>query len=222
MNKKITSIISIAMVFTAMINLTAQEDKYVKLANKVSISADSDAWLKVSVPFNLISHPRLEDTRNSRPSTLEEAFNPEYLEGLKVKLYLCFNNEFKKKVLRSSKLIDSQFYQYYGAEVEFKTIKIERTTKYANFVFPAAIAEKDGFGGSYINPVGYAVEIFVEGVPAEISNDIFFDKYRDEPTLMKFKQQAQEKSSQNEGVLLPAHHVFSNYFQKGAYLVPKE
>ena len=39
---------------------------------------------------------------------------------------------------------------------------------------------------------------------------------------MKFKQQAQEKSSQNEGVLLPAHHVFSNYFQKGAYLVPKE
>lgn len=157
MNKKITSIISVAMVFTAMINLTAQEDKYVKLANKVSISADSDAWLKVSVPFNLISHPRLEDTRNSRPNTLEEAFNPEYLEGLKVKLYLCFNNEFKKKVLRSSKLIDSQFYQYYGAEVEFKTIKIERTTKYANFVFPAAIAEKDGFGGSYINPVGYAV-----------------------------------------------------------------
>ena len=49
MNKKITSIISVAMVFTAMINLTAQEDKYVKLANKVSISADSDAWLKVEL-----------------------------------------------------------------------------------------------------------------------------------------------------------------------------
>ena len=82
-------------------------------------------------------------------------------------------------------------------------------------MFPSAIAEKDEFGGGYITPVGYAIEILMEGVPMDISNDIFFDKYRDEATLLKFKQQAKEKSSLNEGVMIPAHHVFQTYFQKG-------
>ena len=47
----------------------------------------------------------------------------------------------------------------------------------------------------------------------DISNAIVFEKYRDEATL-KNAQQAEEKSSINEGVMLPAHHVFSTYFQK--------
>ena len=116
--------------------------------------------------------------------------------------------------------MDSQFYQYYSAEVDFKAVKIERTTKYANFMFPSSVAEKDGFGGNYVNPVGYAIEIMVEGVPVEISNSIMFDKYRDEATLEKFKQQAEQKSTTSMGVLLPAHHVFPSYFQSGAYLKP--
>jgi hypothetical protein len=71
-----------------------------------------------------------------------------------------------------------------------------------------------------ITPVGYAIEIHLEGVPVEISNAIAFEKYRDENTLEKFKQQAEEKSGVNKGVLVPAHHIFPNYFQKGAYLLP--
>jgi len=200
--------------------LHGQPDQFAKIANKVTITTETDSWLKVSVPFNIITHPRLESLRTSRPSTIEEAFNPDFVEDVKVKLYICFSNEFKKKVLRSSKLIDSQFYQYYSAEIEFKTIKVDRNTKYANFMFPAAIAERDEFGYGYITPVGYAIEIHLEGIPVEISNAIAFEKYRDENTLEKFKQQAEEKSGVNKGVLVPAHHIFPNYFQKGAYLLP--
>ena len=87
-------------------------------------------------------------------------------------------------------------------------------------MFPSAIAEKDEFGSGYITPVGYAIEILMEGVPMDISNAIVFEKYRDEATLLKFKQQAEDKSSLNQDVMLPAHYVFPNYYQKGAYLKP--
>ena len=220
MRKKPFYIFHYVLIVFAFTSASAQSDQFVKIANKVSISAETDSWLKISVPFNIVGHPRLEALRGDRPSTIEQAFNPEYVEDVKVKLYICFSNEFKKKALRTSKLIDSQFYQYYSSEIEFKTIKVERATKYANFMFPTAIAEKDEFGGGYITPVGYAIEIVMEGVPMDISNAIVFEKYRDEATLLKFKQQAEEKSSINEGVMLPAHHVFSTYFQKGAYLKP--
>lgn len=217
--KKLVQVIFLTLSIGAY-SATAQVDQIVKLANKVAISNETDSWIKVSVPFNIITHPRLAELKGSRPTSVEEAFNPEFLDSLKVKLYICFSNEFKKKALRNSKLMDSQFYQYYSAEVDFKAVKIERTTKYANFMFPSSVAEKDGFGGNYVNPVGYAIEIMVEGVPVEISNSIMFDKYRDEATLQKFKQQAEQKSTTSVGVLLPAHHVFPSYFQSGAYLKP--
>ena len=84
-----------------------------------------------------------------------------------------------KKVLRNQKLSDAEFYQYYSSEVEFITLKFDRNKKYAHFLFPAAIAQRDGFLTSYINPVGYAVEIIYDGA-IEISDAIFFDKYREE------------------------------------------
>ena len=217
---KLLQLIIYTLIFTVSKSVYAEDDKYVKLANKVTLTNETDSWIKVSVPLNIIAHPRLEQIRNNRPSTIEEAFNPEYIEGLKVKLYLCFSNEFKKKALRTSKLIDSQFYQYYSAEVNYETIKLERTTVYVNFMFPSAIADRDGFGGNYINPVGYVIEVILEGVPAQFSNSIMFESYRDEATLLKFKQQAQEKSNRNKDILVPAHHVFQSYYPKGSYLKP--
>lgn len=202
------------------VGLHAQSDQFAKIANKVTITSETDSWFKISVPFNIITHPRIENLKGNRPTTIEEAFNPDFVEDVKIRLYICFSNGFKKKILRSSQLMDSQFYQYYRAEVEFKTLKVDRNTKYANFMFPAAVAEKDEFGSGYITPVGYAIEIHLEGVPVELSNSIVFDKYRDDATLLKFKQQAEEKSSGNSGVLVPAHHIFPSYFQKGAYLLP--
>ena len=77
-------------------------------------------------------------------------------------------------MLRTQKLLPAEFYQYYSAEVEFMTLKFDRNTKYAHFLFPATIAERDGFLTSYINAVGYAVEIIYDGIPLEITNSIFF------------------------------------------------
>ena len=218
MKRKSPFILLLTFLLSIKIGLFAEADKYVKLANKVSINAENDSWLRVSIPFNILSHPGLEQFRTRRPSTVEELFNPDYVDDLKVKIFLCFTNEFKKKTLRSSQLPDSNFYQYYSAELTFETIKLDRNTKYANFLFPAAIAERDGFSSGYINPTGYAIEISIGGRSMEISNAIMFDKYRDEATLLKFKQQAQEKSPANTNTLVPAHYIFPAYNLKDAKL----
>ena len=123
MRKKPYYIFHYFLIVFAYTNTFAQTDQFVKIANKVTISSETDSWLKISVPFNIVSHPRLEGLRGSRPSTIEEAFNPEFVEDVKVKLYICFINEFKKKTLRTSKLIDSQFYQYYSSEIDFRLSK---------------------------------------------------------------------------------------------------
>ena len=186
-------------------------DQYVKLGGKVTVSKESDQWVKVSVPFEFVTHPLEDKFKRTKPSTREEVINLEYIDKIKIKLFICFNNEYDKKILRNQKLSDAEFYQYYSSEVEFITLKFDRNKKYAHFLFPAAIAQRDGFLTSYINPVGYAVEIIYDGVPLEISDAIYFDKYREERILQKFKQQAQANAQKNEGILLPAHIISTNY-----------
>lgn len=210
----------LTFIFLPFAIIYSQVDQYIQLPNngKISIAKESDSWIKVSVPFNILANPKIDGLRNSRPSTIEEAFNPDYVDDVKVKLSLCFRNEFKKKALRNNSILDSQYYQYYSSEITYQTIKVDRNTKYANFVFPTALAERDGFGGNYIQPIGHVVEISIEGAPQSLSNAITFDKYRDDATLLKFKEQAELKAVVNDGVLIPAHHVLNNYFQKDAYI----
>ena len=213
---KITTTLSYLLLVT--FEATAQVDKFAKIGSRVSFTSENESWIKISVPFNLLTNPRLEAANGRRPTTIESAFNPEYINDVKVKLYVCFTNEFKKKILRGSSFLDSQYYQYYSAEQTFETVKLDRNTKYANFLFPAAIAERDGFGGGYVNPTGYVIEISIEGQQLEISNSIMFEKYRDESTLLKFKQQAVTNSASNQNIMVPAHQVYPSYFLKDAYL----
>ena len=194
-------------------NLSAIPDQFVKLGGKITITKESDQWVKASVPFTFINHPLAEKSKSRKPSSKDEVINLDYIDNIKIKLSLCFSNELQKKTLRTLKLPDAEFYQYYSAEVEFITLKFDRNTKYAHFLFPAAIAERDGFLSSYINAVGYVVEIIYDGIPLEISDSILFDKYREERILQKFKQQAQSNASKNEGILLPAHIIDSNYLE---------
>ena len=210
----------LTFIFLPFAIIYSQVDQYIQLPNngKISIAKESDSWIKVSVPFNILANPKIDGLRNSRPSTIEEAFNPDYVDDVKVKLSLCFRNEFKKKALRNNSILDSQYYQYYSSEITYQTIKVDRNTKYANFVFPTALAERDGFGGNYIQPIGHVVEISISGAPQSLSNAITFDKYRDDATLLKFKEQAELKAVVNDGVLIPAHKVLNNYFQKDAYI----
>ena len=123
-------LLCIAILF-AFTSTKAEEDQIVKMANKVTVVKDSDMWLRVTVPFNVLTHPKLLGGSGDRPTSVASAYNPEYLDNLKVKVYLCFSNEFKKKLLRSQNLTDAQFYQYYSAEVEFATVEIDRRQTHA-------------------------------------------------------------------------------------------
>ena len=191
--------------------LKAEPDQFIKLSGDVTVTKESDQWVKVSVPFSFVSHPLLERFKSIKPTYKDEVINIEYINKIKVRLSLCFTNELQKKILRTQKLPDAEFYQYYTSEIEFLTIKFDRNTKYAHFLFPAAVAERDGFLTTYIKPVGYVVEILYDGIPLEFSDSIFFDKYREERILQKFKQQAQTNAPKNEGILIPAHEISSNY-----------
>ena len=52
------------------VGLHAQSDQYAKIANKVTITSETDSWLKISVPFNIITHPRIEKLKGNRPTTI--------------------------------------------------------------------------------------------------------------------------------------------------------
>ena len=52
----------------------------------------------------------------------------------------------------------SEFYQYYSSEIELLTIKADRNKKYATFLFPSAIAERDGFLNTYVNASALKME----------------------------------------------------------------
>jgi len=192
--------------------LYSAPDEYVRLAGKVTVTKESDTWIKASVPFGIVVHPKAQTYSRSKPTGLSDVINLEFMNNIKVKIYLCFSNEFKKKALRNSKLTDAQFYEYYSAEVEYLTVKVDRNTKNVHFLFPAVLAERDGFyKAGYVKLVGYAVEISQNDVPFEITESIFFDKYRTVDILNKFKAQAVAKSEANKGLLLPAHLVSQNY-----------
>ncbi len=198
--------------FVFFSQLHSAPDEYVRLTGKVTVTKESETWIKASVPFGIIGHPKAQTYSRSKPTGLADVVNLEFMNNIKVKIYLCFSNEFKKKALRSANLTDAQFYQYYSAEVEYLTVKIDRNTKNVHFLFPAVLAERDGFyKAGYVKLVGYAVEISQNDVPFEITESIFFDKYRTADILNKFKAQAVEKSEANKGLLLPAHLISQSY-----------
>ena len=123
-----------------------EEDEFVELdftSNKIPIQKESDQWLRISVPFKLKKHPRIEALNGRRPSSLSEAFNPKFINNIKVKIWICFPNKFKQDLLSSANMV-YQFYQYYSAEVEYLTLS-SIDPQDATFLFPTPIAERDGF-----------------------------------------------------------------------------
>lgn len=196
----------------------ANEDEFAKLdiiSNKIPIQKENDLWLNISVPFKFLKHPRLESLNGRRPSTIEGAFNPKFINNVKVKLWICFENKFKKDLLgTSSGQKDTDYYQYYDSEVEYQTLEFDRSTKTANFLFPAAIAERDGFLEAYVKPVGYVIEISYDGEEFALSDGIYFNYRGATPQVLEsFKSQAKSQSTKNKGILIPAHEISMNYLQ---------
>ena len=210
---KLTLLISIMLSAIGLSAVSDDTDKYVRLGGKITVTKESEMWIKASVPFVFVSHPLLEKYKSSKPAKKDEVINLEYIDNIKIRLSLCFSNEFQKRALRNQKFPDAEFYQYYSAEVEFITLKLDRNTKYAHFLFPAKIAERDGFLSSYIKKVGSVVEIIYDVIPLKISDSIEFENYREERILTKFKEQSQANAPKNEGILIPAHLVSSSFLE---------
>ena len=191
-------------------NMTlANEDRFIALDGKVTFVQDSNSWLKLTVPFRVLELPDfLASTVKSQDP--EDVINDKFLDDLKIKVVICCRNEFVRKELRGDKK-DIKFNEYFSAEIELITTEIDRgIKKEARFLFPKVIADKMELG-SFPDLVGYAIEFSVNGKLLEISDGIYFDRYKTKDILDKFQTEAWNKSSQNENILIPGHLIYPNY-----------
>ena len=211
MNKLTFATVTFLFTHFAALAQDQDYDKFVSLDGKVTIKRESDLWLKISVPFRVSSNPDLDALEGRKPRSREELFNPKYLDNLELNLFICFRNEFARKFLKTEKN-DHENFQYYSASL--KCIILEVGSNYvAHFLFPSAIAERDDFGGSYPELLGYVVDFSRKGNQFNVLDSIMFDKYKTKETLEKFKTEAQSKSLSNEGILIPAHKLDQSYLR---------
>jgi hypothetical protein len=209
MNKFSFFLLTLIKLFVIQNIALANEDRFIALDGKVMFVQDSKSWLKLTIPFRVLELPDfLADAGKSQNP--ENVINDKFLDDLKIKVVICCRNEFVRKELRGDKK-DIRFNEYFSAEMELITTEIDRSIKKeAHFLFPKAIADKMELG-SYPDLVGYAIEFSVKGNLIEISNGIYFDRYKSQDVLEKFQVEAWNKSSKNENILIPGHLIYPNY-----------
>ena len=189
-----------------------ESDNVIQLDGSVEVSRVGDSWLRFSVPFLVKSHPDMENLAGGKPSSMEELFNPEFIDNLVIKLTICYRNEFRRKYIRGDKN-DIQFNDYYSALVEVQILKIDRSKKTAVFLLPALIAERDDYAGSTPKLTGYVIEFSRNGQTFDVSDTVAFERYTNPDTLEKFKTEALSKSISNEGILIPGHLIDPSYLR---------
>ena len=190
----------------------AIENEIIQLDGKISVSQESDRWLKVTVPFLIKQHPEILKLEGKRPETIEELFNPEFLENLRIKVWISFLNEFKLAAIRGDRK-DPRFFDYYSAELECMVLEIDRKTKKAEFLFPAAVAKKNELG-NYPKLTGYVIEFSSNGEVFKVSEQIEFLNYDKEEYLERYRMEAINTSTANEGVLIPAYQISDDYLRE--------
>ena len=181
-------------------------DELVEL-NDVTLRTGAGKWLQATVSFTPRKHPN--------PDT---AYNEEFIDDAKLSLYLCFRNKtrednFRKEGRKINKdYVEADLYDYFYAEVEILTMKVDNNRKELHFLLPGELAERDGFD-RVVKPVGHVVEMTIGGKQLEFKEAVEFDKYREPGILAKFKEFAQSKSKGNAGLLFPAHLISANYLE---------
>jgi hypothetical protein len=179
-------------------------DELVSL-DAVTLQASTGKWFTVTVSFTPRKHP-----------DPEKAFNEDFIDDVKLDLYICLHNESREKKFKRERkregtdYVVADLYDYYHSSVEILTLKVDNIRKELHFLIANELAERDGFNRTR-KPVGYIVEMSLGGVPIAFKEGIVFERYRDPNVLEKFKEFAQTKSKANEGLLLPAHLVSANY-----------
>ena len=184
-------------------------DQIIKLDGKITVSQESDQWFSITVPFLVNQHPDLIRLKGKKPESLEEMFNPDFVKGIKIRLWISFVNEFNRSALRGDKK-DVRYFEYFSSEIECLALEIDRKTKKAVFLFPSTIAKMLDLG-NYPKLTGYVVEFVRNGESFEVTDQINFLNFDKEEFLEKYRTEAVNKSSENEGVLLPGHLISANY-----------
>ena len=111
---------------------------------------------------------------------LETAYNKEFIDAAKLNLYLCFRNETREDNYRKGRkqkgrdYVEADLYDYYHAEIEILTMKVDNARKELHFLMPNELAERDGFN-RVPNPVGHVVEMTIGGKQLEFKEAIVFD-----------------------------------------------
>ena len=205
----LTTILSLVALKSILFANELLPDQIIKLDGKIAASQESEQWLKITVPFLINQHPDLLKLEGKKPESLEEMFNPDFISGIKIRLWISFMNEFNRSALRGDKK-DVRYFEYFSAEIDCLALEIDRKTKRAEFLFPSTIAKMMELG-NYPKLTGYVVEFVRDGEVFEISESVSFLNYDKEEYLEKYRMEAVNKSSQNEGILIPAHQVDSAY-----------
>lgn len=205
----LTTILSLVALKSILFANELLTDQIIKLDGKIAASQESEQWLKITVPFLINQHPDLLKLEGRKPESLEEMFNPDFISGIKIRLWISFMNEFNRSALRGDKK-DVRYFEYFSAEIDCLALEIDRKTKRAEFLFPSTIAKMMELG-NYPKLTGYVVEFVRDGEVFEISESVSFLNYDKEEYLEKYRMEAVNKSSENEGILIPAHQVDSAY-----------
>lgn len=205
----LTTILSLVALKSILFANELLPDQIIKLDGKIAATQESEQWLKITVPFLINQHPDLLKLEGKKPESLEEMFNPDFISGIKIRLWISFMNEFNRSALRGDKK-DVRYFEYFSAEIDCLALEIDRKTKRAEFLFPSTIAKMMELG-NYPKLTGYVVEFVRDGEVFEISESVSFLNYDKEEYLEKYRMEAVNKSSENEGILIPAHKVDSAY-----------
>jgi len=205
----LTTILSLVALKSILFANELLPDQIIKLDGKIAATQESEQWLKITVPFLINQHPDLLQLEGRKPESLEEMFNPDFISGIKIRLWISFMNEFNRSALRGDKK-DVRYFEYFSAEIDCLALEIDRKTKRAEFLFPSTIAKMMELG-NYPKLTGYVVEFVRNGEVFAISESVSFLNYDKEEYLEKYRMEAVNKSSENEGILIPAHQVDSAY-----------
>ena len=179
-------------------------DELVSL-DAVTLQTSTGKWFTVTVSFTPRKHP-----------DPEKAFNEDFIDDVKLDLYICLRNDSREKNFKRERkregtdYVVADLYDYYHSSVEILTLKVDNIQKKLHFLISNELAERDGFNRT-VKPVGHIVEMTLGGVPIAFKEGIVFEKYREERVLEKFKEFCQSKSKLNDGLLLPAHMVSTDY-----------
>ena len=99
----LTTILSLVAFNSILFANELLPDQIIKLDGKITATQESEQWLKITVPFLINLHPDLLKLEGKKPESLEEMFNPDFISGIKIRLWISFMNEFKRSALRGDK-----------------------------------------------------------------------------------------------------------------------